>query len=275
MTAILKDLTIDEVSLVDEPANAAARVCLYKRADGEPEAVEKSLTCAKCGLKLSGPIPHDGKCVKCGTPYPEEDEEKKEAAAAPQKEDDMNEELTAQIEKLTADLATITTERDALKARVDAIDNAPEAVEKRAMAALPESVRKRLEDAETEVRKMREDRETAVAIAKAKEMGQPESFGPILKRLSCNQATSDDLAELERVLKAQKEQIEKGGLFSTIGRDGNESDMRDDDPRQEVVKRAHALMSKEPGLDFAGAQERLFRENPDLYEAYRVAVSAK
>jgi cell division protein FtsB len=365
MATKLRDLELEEVSLVDDPANPGARVTLLKRneGEGEPEPEDDDLEkgrvrCIKCGA-FQKEMPGDGMCPQCGAkmarpfvgkavwsaaevndlpdscfayiapggkkengktvprslrklPYRDAsgkvdlahtrnalarlsqsdipaaeqgkiraklqaalESTKKADNAAPPEEDDMEkDELTAQVEKLTQDLAELTKERDALKARVDAIDNSPEAVEKRKLDSLPEDIRKRIEASEAEIAKMKDEKLTAEYVAKAKAIKQSAEFGGVLKRLATAAATAEDFTKLEQVLKAQAEQIDKGKLFATLGSDGTDPDVSGDDAEGEVIAKVRAKMNQDKGLDYAGAQAEVFKENPGLYDRYREAKKA-
>jgi hypothetical protein len=358
MPTVLKDLILDEVSLVDCPANAMAKVLIAKR--DTSDVAKQQMVCPECGAKMDF-TPEQKKCIKCGAavepakkstdagvdkalmstadqnnlpdsafayispggkvvdgktepcslrhlPYKNADgsvdpahcrnalsrlsqtegippamqdkikaklqaalestkksDANKAADGVPQKESDM--ELQEQIDKLTADLAIVTKDRDELKAKVDASENTPEAVEKRKLDAMPAEIRKRLEDAESKVQKMQEAAELQAFTKRAKDAGQADGFGEILYRISKGQAKAEDVAEVERLLKAQAEQIRKGNLFDTLGAGGAGSD----DVEQQVIAKCREMMKADKGLTFGDAQAKVFAEDRSLYEAYREA----
>jgi len=282
MPTVIRGLEVDEISLVDDGANAGAKVTLYKRGQvckecGKPMEMNKAgdgYVCKGCGAetKMEKGMPTPGqvhtdampgeKKDKAKVVVEDEDEEdgvECKKAAEPRKENDME-----QVEKLQADLTALTAERDELKKRLDAIENTPEAIEKRKLEAVPEDIRKRLVAAEEAVTKMREDAETKEWIEKAREIGEPIDplkVGPILKRVS-----KEDREELQTVLKALAEQVKKSQLFGEVG--SSRTEMPSSSAYAEITKRAQAIVEKDPTQSLVDAEASVCKADPALYERH-------
>jgi hypothetical protein len=288
MATRLKNMKIRRVSLVDEPASAddvtkaGAFIELFKAAN--PFA---PVACPGCGKDV---VPKDGKCPECGAALGEaekackpNDEAMKSAAVGDTQataevppvteEDEMSDELKAQVEKIQADLAVVVAERDVLKAAVAAVENSPEAIQKRKLEALPEEIKKQLTDQAEKIQKMEAAAEEVESIEKARGLGilgtTPEKLGPIMLRVRKGKATEEDAKEIERVFKALSAQVDKSKFFAAIGSDGNDGDVADLDPSNEIIRKARKLMSEDKGLDMAAAQQKVCAENPELYERAR------
>jgi hypothetical protein len=295
----LTDLEVTEISLVDSPANALAKVLITKRKDDEPELVDIAKTPPWHIVERDGAWlvlgvengktygTHDSRAKAIAqlralyaNAAPSEKTEKggtdtaHVAAVEPQEDDDMSEELKAQVEKLQADLLAATKERDTYKAKVDAAENTPEAIEKRQLDALPASVRKRLEETEAELKQMREARSESEWIAKAKDIGQPTEIGVILKRMSAGQSTVEDVEKIASRLKALAEQARVGKLFATVGSDGNDGDVANDAEGKFMAE--SKAMAKAESIPLQDAMERVAKNKPDLYaEVREQSYSAK
>ena len=218
-------------------------------------------TCPKCGAVMSEQEPDAD----------DEDTEKTRKAAVRPKEEQMDEKLKADL-KAAQDLVTDLQKQ--LKEVKDKYENTPEQIEARKMAALPESVRKQMEEDRTEIRKLRDEKAEADQIAEVRKSmpmvpGKAEDVGRLLKRAS-EKLAKEDVEALTTLLRAASAQIEKGGLYREIGRrdsGGNET------PLAKVERMAQEIVSKSGGkmaIDAAYAQ--VFRENPGLYEPYKQQV---
>lgn len=288
----LLDLTVDEISLVDSPANPGAQMLIWKRAEKNEE--QGYVTCSKCGAQaMKGAT----ECPKCGAPM-------NNPAAEPPEEKRMDE-LKAQNAKLEADLKAaeeLATEeqkkREAAEAKVKALEldlakskltpeaadkkiealeaevklarMSPEERKKAERASLPESVRKQLEDNETQIAKMVEERDAATFEKRAGDLGlagvSPAKLGPVLKRIAKGQSNAEDLADLETLLKAFGARQKMGKLFEEFGKGGFESG----EPRSDtkVMARAKELQKADPKLNIADAITKVLAEDPSLQDAY-------
>lgn len=290
MATALRRLRLKRVSLVDQPANEQARVVLYKSAEDiakaplgiehyaekmQPTAAEVHVdgfaNCKKCGTAVKKGMKE---CPKCGAPMPgmepDEDDVTKAADGRPE-EEQMDEKLKADLDAALAEVESLKKEREELQKRLDT----PEEIEKRKLAALPESIRKQLQDQADEIRKMRDERAEAESIAKAaKEMpnvpGKPEDLGRLLKRVK-DVAAAEDFEALTTLLKAASAQIEKGKLFSEVGKSG---DAGDESPLAQFERKAQELVSKGAGkVAIDEAYAIVARQEPALYRAYSQAVT--
>ena len=159
MARKLKSLEIEEVSLVDDPANAEAEILLFKRNDGDNKDEGDANKASKAADEPQGGIMEN------------------------------TEKLQAELDKAVSENAELKAKVDELSKRIDEIENTEAEVEKRKLEALPESVRKRIEasekkaaDAEAEVAKMIADKAKAECVAKAKEISgvNADEMGPVL-----------------------------------------------------------------------------------------------
>lgn len=250
---LLTNVVIKELSLVDRPANGGARVSVWKRDGDAPsgannsegddsmdiEALAKSLEEAEARMAT---LEED---VKKG-----QDENKRLA--------DENAEL-----------------KKAAESKDDAAGEGGEEINK---SDLPEAVAKRLDDIEkrnteleAQVAKAAENEATATYVAKAKELDgltiKADEFGPVLGRIAKNKATDDDMAEIDRVLKAASEAAksvtaEKGADDSTASNDAEKT------LTELATKRAN-----DKGESFAKAYAAVMDERPDLYDEVMKAAS--
>ena len=201
-------------------------------------------------------------------------------------------EAQALLAKAQEDLAAATSERDDAIAKAAAFggkkappfkadskqdDDDEDDVSK---ADLPAAVRARLEKADAEIVALRKQADEAAAIAKAERDrrvtsefvakadadfrcvgGNPDEFGPILKRAS-ETLDKADYDALEQRLRAANAQIETSAIFKAMGANG------DGDARigvdGEVTRKAQELRKNDSSLSLVEAKARVFAENPDL-----------
>lgn len=263
----LTNLSIDEVSIVDDPANQHAHAVIVK-ANFKP--------CADCT---------DPKACsamqKCSM-----DAKKSAASAASTTEVGMTlEEAQAALTKAQGEIASVTKERDEaltkakdLESQVSAKDgeiaklkNPPS--DEDVLKALPEPVRKMVEEstarakaAEEAVAKMAAEREESESIAKAKELGvgDPTVLGPVLMRIGKGKSTADDQKLIEQLLKASRNQSQVAALFKTVG----SGDKTEADPHEQILAKANELKKADPALTDAQAYTKAVEQNPDLYQSY-------
>lgn len=315
MPQLLTDMDIDEISLVDEPANDDARVVIVKakgkkapkgeeadpkenEPDGDDDDADakgkKKVPMAKIAGAVLAAIEEltpqiVEKAVADGFSA---DPDAAASAAAIVKETVMDlESITKSLEDAEAKLAALekrVNEADAeLKDKDDVIkardaeiaslktpsanDNAGD---EEVIKSLPESIRKRLEAAETEAREAREaiekskaaaEEREAIEKAKALNVGDASLVGPMLLRVSKGTTTVDDAKTLEALLKSAGEIASKSPLFKSIG----SSAAVDGEPEELLKSKATELMDASNGkLTYAQAYSKALSENPDLYNAY-------
>lgn len=267
MATKLRGLKLKSVSLVDNPASQedgfGAFVTMFKAAPMQ----------AQCGYMNK---PGAEKCAKCGAPM------MAKAAVQPRGVAMTDPE---KIAKLEADLKAATelaeeeqTKREeaekalaAKSAELEKIQNAPEEVEKRALAALPESVRKQLTDQAATIAKMQDERELGDYVAKAKDAGLADAEGAIFQRVAKGKATQEDITALLTKFKAVREQVRVGGLFLVKGKGGDVAG--DGTPAVQADALINKAMSEDKNLTRAAAEAKVFGENPELYQQYRKSAT--
>ena len=131
-------------------------------------------------------------------------------------------------------------------------------------------MRKQLESNEETIQKLSDERDNQEYLKRATELKlsgvSPAKFAPVLKRLAKNQATSEDIADLERLLKAMGEQVKHGRLFDEFGKGGFESG----EPRADtkVMARAKELQKADPKLGIADAITQVLKADESLQNDY-------
>lgn len=241
----LTELVLQEVSLVDRPANPRATVVLFKRDSS------KEMDMTDEAKKLADAI------AKAG-----------ELAASVTAKDTEIAFLKGNLDKQTASLATVTTERDELSAKVKELtkgEDKPIELPKEAQ----DQINKALADAAAsreELAKMRDTADTAVYIAKAtvlKSLPQkPEEFGPLLMRVARNKTTAEDVTALETLLKAADAAIETGVLREAGTNNSGSGVVADriDNLAKEVMKSDR--------ISYEAAYDKVITANPALYRQY-------
>lgn len=138
------------------------------------------------------------------------------------------------------------------------------------MKSLPESIRKRLEEADAlrvEVQKAKDKAELDEQVAKAKELGaaDADAVGALLLRVMKGQTTADDAKVMEDLLKAAKAVDDKSPLFKSIGT----SAAAEGEPEAMLKAKADEIVAKAGGkMTFAQAYDQALVENPNLYNEY-------
>lgn len=261
----LSDMTIEEISLVDDGANEDARVVIVKAKSGQ-----------------------SGHAVPGGDDPSNPDAAAMAAASIKEFEMDIEtlskaledaEAKLAALEKRASDAeASLKDAEEVIKAKEAEIDEISKAKnppsDEEVLKALPEAIRKRLEDAEAaakaaeeEVAKAKAAQETAEYIAKAKSLGagDAEKVGGLLLRVAKGLTTADDAATLESMLKAAGEQGKTAALFKALGSDtavDGEPEAMLKAKADEIEKAAEGKLTKEQ------AYAKAVEQNPAIYSAY-------
>lgn len=291
-------MTIDEISLVDEGANGEARVVIFKAKKGTPPKKQDMVDDDNDDdSNKDGDDDNDvartlltkfGQAVPGGLPG---DPDAAAFAAAQLKEQDMDiEALSKALEDAEAKLVALekrTNEAESaledanavIKSKDEEISDLQKSLEAGNggeddfMKSLPESVRKRFEDAEAKakaaeeaVAKMQDAAEAQEAIAKAKELGvgNADEVGPLLLRVRKGKTTEADAAALETMLKAQAAQSKVSHLFKAMG----STNAVDGDPEALIKAKADEIQKSTKGMTAEQAYAKAVDENPDLYNAY-------
>lgn len=307
MATRLKKLRLSELSLVDNPANADAVITLAKRMDdGEDDGdtVEKGrkmfsdVKAASSIWQLTDALNQSIRSILDD----EDDEDKradieatvdefKEAVASLVKKDagedtDLDEDAD-DVEKgldededgeeydddddfdtelVGEDDNASTTSEDGMSKSLT--QDAP-ATDEDIMKNLPESVRKRIEDAERvakeaseNIAKMLEEKAAAEAVTLAKSMlgavpGDATVLGAALRKMS-----DAEKAELDRVLKAHNAALKTAKVFEAVGDAGADSD-----ETAAINKRAEDIRKANPSMTREQAIAQALEESPDAYDA--------
>jgi hypothetical protein len=245
----LTKLRINEVSVVDSPANVQAEILIAKRHDGgadrsqNPHMEDHVMTLEELTKKL----------------------EAAEAAVAT---------LTKRAEDAEANAATLTKRADEAEAEVKKAKEAASAAEDGedpilksldpSVRAYIEGIKKDADEAKDAVAKAADARVTAEYVTKAATFtGLPgvtgESFGPVLKRV-LGGATDEDQAAVLDVLTKASDAVKKS-LTKPIGEAGR---VEKSDAEAEMDAKAHEI-AKRDGTTFALAYRKALNDNPDLY----------
>lgn len=168
----------------------------------------------------------------------------------------------------------IEKQLDLEKAKTDALEKQVQDLEKAAGEKV--ILEKRLADLETENQATKERLEKAENqrilkehIEKAEKIyphaGDPAKTALITKAIE--QKAPEAWAELEPILKAMSEQIEKGALFKELGK--STSQVSDDNTAlTEINKMAKERIEKGLDTDFATAWTMVVKADPELYGRY-------
>lgn len=299
----LSDMSIDEISLVDDPANEQARVLIVKakkpkasanNAEEENETKPDAEGAADemASLKKAVEDIYERVSALAPTGGNPDDEAAGGLAAASLKELHMDiETLSKALEDAEAKLDTLSKRADDAEAALEKANDVIKAKDaeianlaksnggeegdndEEVVKSLPESIRKRIADAEAaaqaaqaEITKMREQTETAEAIAKAKALnvGDAEVVGPLLLRVSKGMTTAEDATALEGLLKGLSAQSSTAALFKSVG-----SDVAvDGDPEALLKAKASEIQTANKGMTYEAAYAKALEENPSLYNAY-------
>ena len=281
MPYILTDLVIDRVDLVDEGANSAAFIELYKRKEKHEMSFEEILSKMK---------PEHSSVIQAAFNAASEElkKAKEDLATVTKERNEATQELAKAKEDLVTandDLAKTKEELDTLKAkeketcecdgeadeegRCKACGKPKKAAnfdETETMKSMPESIRKAYEKmksqkdaAEAELRKAREAERTAEAVAKANELKsipvEKDKLVGIIKN------ASPELLDLLTVVNAAID----GTVLGEVGKNhtgGNGADAwtKIEAKADEIAKRDNITKSK--------AIAKAIKENPELYKEY-------
>lgn len=234
------EIDVDETSGVDHPAHLHEGWVVRKAVDAE--AVSKLF----------------------GLP----DTTKEEATVADNETpEELEKARKAELDALQEKYDKLEAEHKELKRSLKKEAESPEEVAK---AALPEEVRKQLDDqaaelqkARDEIQKERDARLDEQAIVKSREVFTHLGFdhgvvAPALRKMAVIDA---DLAEAVSVtLKAAEAQLESAGLFAELGKSTS-----DEDTVSELDRVVKAVQDAEPTLTKEQAIAKAYETNPELY----------
>lgn len=280
MPFLLEDLVIDRVDLVDEGANSAAFIELYKRKEQSTMNVTEILSKMK---------PEHSKVIQDAIDAAAEDLRKsKEDLTAVTKERD---DALADLQKSKDDLAAVTQERDDAqaelakaketcecdgeededgkckscgkpkkKAKAAAFDETETIKSMPAEArAMFEKMKNQKEAAEEELRKAKEAEADAAAIAKAKELKAIPVEQSVL--VGIIKSASKDVLDILAVANAAIE----GTVLSEVGK--SHTGAGTTDAWSKIEKKADDYVT-EHNVTKAKAISMVIKENPELYKEY-------
>lgn len=289
----LKDIELDEVSLVDKGANQHAHVVLMKslskdfpeaadaigKAISFREAMNNDIASDKLGEMMEGfhrsigSIMADESITNKSAAVAESAAQFHAAVAALSKEYEMSdnsEELMQKVAKLEADLATAEETNAKLTADLEAATSPePEAADEVNKADLPESVRKALDEAE-ELKKRADEQaeriqkmEDAAAKKSWIEKSADSDTGTLMHQIAKHDGELADKAF--ELVSAMRKRAEEAGLFKSIGSDGD----ADAETAVDKVNKKASEYAEKNGVSHSVAVSKVLEANPSLYEEYR------
>jgi len=260
MPYLLEDLVITRVDLVDEGANSAAFIELYKRKERSDKMELKDII-AKMNPEHAAVVQAEIDNLSS------EVAKAKESVTALTIERDSAKEA---LEKAMGDLKTANEELAKAKAELEALKaNNAASNEEDIIKAMPEEARAlyikmkaQKEAAEEAIRKAKEAEAQATAIAKAAELKaipiEQDKLVGILKGAS---------PELLEVLTAINSAIESTVLGEVGKRSPGQASSSSEEAWAKIEAKA-AEIAKAKGISKAKAISQAVEENPDLYKEY-------
>ena len=268
MPYLLEDLVVDRVDLVDEGANSAAFIELFKRKERKESMDYKEVI-----AKMS---PEQGKLVQAELDKlaGEVTKAKEDLATVTTERDEAKKQLdetNGKLETANDDLATAKSELDALK-QDEGKDGAAKAAfdEEETMKAMPKEARElftkmkaQKDAAEEELRKAKDAEKHAEAVAKAATLKSlPIEQAKLVELVKG--ATPEVLELLATVATAMDETVlgEVGKSKAGVGTasTSNEAWAHIEAKADEVAKK--------DSISKAKAISKVVNENPDLYKQY-------
>lgn len=268
MSYLLEDLVVDRVDLVDEGANSAAFIELFKRKERKESMDYKEVI-----AKMS---PEQGKLVQAELDKlaGEVTKAKEDLATVTTERDEAKKQLdetNGKLETANDDLATAKSELDALK-QDEGKDDAAKAAfdEEETMKAMPKEARElftkmkaQKNAAEEELRKAKDAEKHADAVAKAATLKSlPIEQAKLVELVKG--ATPEVLELLATVATAMDETVlgEVGKSKAGVGTasTSNEAWAQIEAKADEVAKK--------DSISKAKAISKVVNENPDLYKQY-------
>jgi len=262
MPYLLEDLTINRVDLVDEGANSAAFIELYKRKETSVMDVNEILSKMK---------PEHSQVIQEAIDKANEDlaKAKEELATVTTERDNVAKErddAQAQLDAANEDLENTKSELESLKEETGKANSGAAFDETETIKSMPQAARDvfekmkaQKEAAEEEVRKAKEEKETNDAIAKAKElkaipMEQDKLVGII-------KGANADVLDLLTVVNAAIE----GTVLDEVGKShtgGNAGDAWAKIESKADTIATRDSVTKQKAISIA------IKENPELYKEY-------
>lgn len=234
---LLKNLQLEELSLVDRPANASATVTLFKRDNSEEENMEDT-------LKMSDEMKARVK-MYMDKGYSRE-EAMKMCGADMKKADDLDR-IKAENERLTKALIEngfVIGETIEKKAQEEFIEIGGEKVNK---ADVPAPVLKALEEAQIEKAEAALEKRAAEELPHFK----PDVAKSLLKSFDGKSLTGDEITEIMSALKAADKFF--SASMEEIGKSAAEGDMVDAKTAMDDLVKSYMEENKLSKKDYAKA----------------------
>ena len=254
----LTKIRLNEISIVDRPAEPNSLISIFKRGDPPPE--EEGGMAANDLAAMVAEMEKATATIEDLTKRADEAETRANEAEGRA----IAAEAKAQAVAKSAPPSTDDSEDDILKSITDP-----------AIAAAFVELRRSATASSTLLQKMQEE-EDLRKMAYRIEQSYPNlpvkgpEFAPILKRLTSGKATAEDGAELDRLLKAADYAMAQATAM-TGGRGGA---LVPTSAEAELEQRAQEIQKSE-GLDFAKAYDTAMTRFPALYDKYRAEKSAR
>ena len=242
---LLMDLVVDRVDLVDEGANSAAFIKLYKRKERDA-TMDFNEIIAKLKPEHAEVIQEEIAKAKAEVP----EEIAKELSDTKEKLETTESELTKMKEDVNK--AKEPAEEENFEEVIKSLDPAVQKVFK--------SLQTQKEAAEQIAKQLSEQKEEEEAIAKAKSLKalpvEEEKLVQVVKGIS------DDVYE---ILKSAAKVLEESDIFEEVGK--GKGDAGSIDAWSRIEKKAREV-AKRDGITIEKAIGVVINENPELYKEY-------
>lgn len=265
MTHMLEDLVIDRVDLVDEGANSAAHITIYKRKEtSELATVQEILESMQDehAEVLKGRISELEASVAEQTAKAATAEEElskvKETMKIAEEEKAEAERMAA--EKAVADKEATEAEKAEASKKLDEVETWKKSLPDEARAYLDE-LQAKAEAAEAELAKRREQEAENIAKAKAAELKALPVEQDVLVGIA-KSASSEVLEVFTTLAKAFEESV-----LGEVGKAKHEASEATGSAWETIDKKAKVL-AKEEGISIEKARTKVMTDEPELYKKY-------
>lgn len=254
MPNLILDLEVDRVDLVDEGANSAAFIKLYKRKETEQRMEFTDI------LKSLKP---EHKEVVLAEILKAKTDAESEAAEKAEKEKADKEAVTEELEKAKAALAS--AKEDIAKSKTSEEPDFEEVVKglDPAVQTIFKSLKAQKETAEAVAKQAAEKAEQDEAIAKAAELKslpvEADKLVAVVKGIT---------PELFEILKSANKAIEDGGLLDEVGIAKAKETAGSASEAWNNIEKAAKAIKDEQKVTIEKARTMAIQENPDLYREY-------
>lgn len=254
MPNLILDLLVDRVDLVDEGANSAAHIKLYKRKETE-QVMNFDEILAKMKPEHREVI--ESELAKAKSEVPED--------------------VSTELAKAKGDVETLTTDLAKAKADLDEVnvakskDQEPDFEEvlkslDPSVQAVFKSLKAQKDAAEEVARQAAEEKVTQEAVAKARELkALPVEEGKLVEVMK------GITPEVHEILKAANQAMLDSGVLSEVGKSKEQSATNNAGNAADAwakIEKAAEVIAEEEKISKAKAVTKAIRQNPDLYREY-------